>query len=50
MRSVPLGAKERTREIFRAWASEGVLGEKGLEGLHWEFEKVGQPNVGQTWH
>lgn len=30
MMSVPFGGKERTREIFGAWASEGVLGEKDL--------------------
>lgn len=44
MMSVPFGAKERTREISGAWASEGVLGEKDLSSLHWEkgYGKVRQ--------
>lgn len=50
MMSVPFGAKERTREISGAWASEGVLGEKDLSSLHWKRDtgrSDSKPGVGR---
>lgn len=49
MMSDPLGAKERTREIFGAWAREGVLGEKDLSSKRSTGRSDSKPDVGQTW-
>lgn len=47
MMSIPFGGKERTREIFGAWASEGVLGEKDLSSKRSTGRSDSKPKWGR---